>query len=831
MPNNLKYSGLQTFGAISAEQISITGQYTLPLVDGSANQFLSTNGSGTVSFVDISSLAILTTISIIDGTGINWTVTGLNTVQGNVTLAPFSTTNLTEGTNLYFTNERVDDRVAVLMQSGTVGTNLLSPLVWQYSDTLNKLIPQISLGPFNTDLLSEGSTNLYFTGERVDDRVASLLKPGITGTNPTNPIIWNYVDGLDSLTPQISLGPFTTDSLAEGSTNLYFTNLRAELAVAPLFINTPSVSWTYDPFAHTIEANASVGLTALEIKLDGSTVGTQPALEFITGANMSISGSNDPFNNLVQIQLDAAQINLEDLLDVVYFSPGPQLDDILYFDGASWTNIDAQTYSNIIGVNYEELTYAQLVAKAGIGDLKENRMYLINNYQTIYSSPNTSYIEMTAAVEPLIVKAISNTVLSPIAFSPNNPNDIIYYQLQPEGFFRNKTANSKGVIHYRHDTVSDNSYPGDFRGITCRRWDDGSGNYEILNNNGNGYQDFPIFEIGCVSNKFEVLDTTTLTAYGVVYDLPNIYLPANSSNNYFSSSCFGLTFGATISHYKFYGISLKSIFRLGGNYLTARGLITNSYFYGQFDSTVIGPEENTQSEVNNTIFYDAVIGCKFSTLDSCIFNAKVYYVDCVEISNSVFSGPFENSTGFSIIDCIFNGAVDNLKFNKLEKITFEDVLNCQFNNYISSGSNSVGTAFANNTFLQEISDTSFGDSVSHNTFCKRIIASSFKNDISFCQFNGEVESCSINVEMTQVNFNGNLNGFTLSNTSTPIRNAVFITNIKNLTIATGSLDLEDIAKFTEVVTDSLGGSGFSYERYLDLIGSPSIPEYVYSALS
>jgi len=78
-------------------------------------------------------------------------------------LSDNTTDDLAEGTsNLYFTNERVDDRVATLIQNGT-------GLSWTYDDVNNTLTGNVSLSPFSTDDLAEGSTNKYFSGKTQDD--------------------------------------------------------------------------------------------------------------------------------------------------------------------------------------------------------------------------------------------------------------------------------------------------------------------------------------------------------------------------------------------------------------------------------------------------------------------------------------------------------------------------------------------------------------------------------------------------------------------------------------------------------------------------------------
>jgi len=76
------------------------------------------------------------------------------------------------GSNLYFTNERVDDRVSDLLIGGT-------NITLTYDDTENKLRLDASaasgydLTNNNTDDLSEGSSNLYFTDDRVDQYLSN----------------------------------------------------------------------------------------------------------------------------------------------------------------------------------------------------------------------------------------------------------------------------------------------------------------------------------------------------------------------------------------------------------------------------------------------------------------------------------------------------------------------------------------------------------------------------------------------------------------------------------------------------------------------------------
>jgi len=134
-----------------------------------------------------------------------------------------TTDDVTEGaTNLYFTTERVDDQVAALL---TAGANV----TLTYDDvagTLTIAAVEDDLSNNDTDDLAEGATNLYFTTERVDDQVAALLTAGSN-------ITLTYDDIAGTLTiagVEDDLSNNTTDDLAEGSTNLYYTTARFDTA-------------------------------------------------------------------------------------------------------------------------------------------------------------------------------------------------------------------------------------------------------------------------------------------------------------------------------------------------------------------------------------------------------------------------------------------------------------------------------------------------------------------------------------------------------------------------------------------------------------------------
>lgn len=83
-----------------------------------------------------------------------------------------------------------------------------------------------SLSNHDTDDLSEG-TNQYFTDARAKTSAADLL----TGATLTNISITGNGSGL-TITAENGVADSDTDDLAEGTTNLYFTNTRARNAIS-----------------------------------------------------------------------------------------------------------------------------------------------------------------------------------------------------------------------------------------------------------------------------------------------------------------------------------------------------------------------------------------------------------------------------------------------------------------------------------------------------------------------------------------------------------------------------------------------------------------------
>ena len=93
-------------------------------------------------------------------------------------------------------------------------------------------IIELDFTEFDTDDISEGTTNKYYTDQRVKDVLTGSTQTNISITEVAGELIITAENGVDDA---------TTDDLDEGTTNKYFTDQRAVDAVEAVTINLPAV--------------------------------------------------------------------------------------------------------------------------------------------------------------------------------------------------------------------------------------------------------------------------------------------------------------------------------------------------------------------------------------------------------------------------------------------------------------------------------------------------------------------------------------------------------------------------------------------------------------
>ncbi len=135
------------------------------------------------------------------------------------------------------------------------------------------------------------------------------------------------------------------------------------------------------------------------------------------------------------------------------------------------------------------ITYADLISAITAKTLIPGARYLITDFRTThyFSDGNTTLLDAinTATTEPLIVTATKIDDLNKLAISTVYPQDIIYYDWNPDNWKNDCSFSDclsaepgeetiitgfKGVIYYRKDTINNNTASFDFRGVKFRRW-------------------------------------------------------------------------------------------------------------------------------------------------------------------------------------------------------------------------------------------------------------------------------------------------------------------------------------------------------------------------
>ena len=149
-----------------------------------------------------------------------------------------TTDNLSEGgLNQYYTNTKVKDKVFQMLQAGsniTLGYNNDTITINATGDvrSVNTKTGYVSL---TTDDIPEG-TPKYFTDERVDDRVAALLQAGtnvtLTYDDNLNKITISSTGNVRSVNTLSGDVVLTSDNISQGATNKYYSSTLFDNSLA-----------------------------------------------------------------------------------------------------------------------------------------------------------------------------------------------------------------------------------------------------------------------------------------------------------------------------------------------------------------------------------------------------------------------------------------------------------------------------------------------------------------------------------------------------------------------------------------------------------------------
>jgi len=133
------------------------------------------------------------------------------------------TSNIAEGSNLYYTNTRVRSAISVL-GAGNYNANTGVITIQGNVISVNGVSGNVNL---KTDNIPQGNTNLYFSNT-LARRAISVAGAANYDANTGVISVFGNVTSFNGMVGDININ---TDDLEEGQTNLYFTEERARLAV------------------------------------------------------------------------------------------------------------------------------------------------------------------------------------------------------------------------------------------------------------------------------------------------------------------------------------------------------------------------------------------------------------------------------------------------------------------------------------------------------------------------------------------------------------------------------------------------------------------------
>ena len=226
-------------------------------------------------------------------------------------LATKNTADLTEGSNLYYTDARADARIAAnIIDEDAMGTDSATRAPSQQS--VKALVASQILTKDNTDEITEGSTNLYYTTARWDTKMAAAdtgdLGEGsnlyYTDARADARIANNIIDEDNMATDSATRAP-SQQSVKAYVDSKTTAEIMEDIAGAMVAGNTESlITVTYDDTDGTIDFAVDNNLANYDNSSSGFITGLSTAT--LTNKTFDVDGTGNSLSNIANANIKAA---------------------------------------------------------------------------------------------------------------------------------------------------------------------------------------------------------------------------------------------------------------------------------------------------------------------------------------------------------------------------------------------------------------------------------------------------------------------------------------------------------------------------------------------
>jgi hypothetical protein len=465
--------------------------------------------------------------------------------------------------------------------------------------------------------------------------------------------------------------------------------------------------------------------------------------------------------------------------EFTYTEGGETTSTMISYDFSSIDNVD---FSNIVilrglesGVYTAELN--GISAQDSLPYDMFNQFFTTDiSYYYEYHGYPEDFINI-GTTEELIVTANDNYNLDKFARSAEYPQDIIYYDWNPNnwlydpafsnysdyrnGYAKNQNVVSgfKGVINFRHDTLNDNYMGYDFRNVKYRRWSTntdswvnnipyGVGKYVIYNNilykskadnnlNFNPSSNvetkwlivMPMNTHGFFVAEFDYINGNGEFSAGDKYiDVKTFDVdPTSGFNNTYEESCLS-------NHFQSYKDD-------SDNWYASGSLLTNNVFFLNSSTQII----------MNTFgfgFYSNTVYSNFSNNnfdDFCSYNIFAYEFMSSKASSNFYGNIFKLSNYNTFGGDFGNNFIDEILYNN----TFGSGNN---NNIIGYGftNNTTDSGFQNNIIGRDFGYNSIGVGFHGNNINNNFYSNTIKNNVANCVIGESMLNCEFDNNVSEI---------------------------------------------------------------------------------